>query len=95
MESRRGRAPRRRRRHDYASIKAALPTCATITNTSMNGICQLTGAHLQIAQALGIDPATVVLSFSFSTQATRDTMDVLENPALTTAQPIGVVRYTG
>ncbi len=76
---------------DYASIKVALPSCDAITNTSMNGICLLTGAHLQIAQALGIDPATVVLSFSFSTQATRDTMELLKNPALTTAQPIGVV----
>lgn len=76
---------------DYASIKAALPSCASITDPSMNGICLLTGAHLQIAQALSIDPATVVLSFSFSTQATRDTMEVLKNPAITTAQPINVV----
>jgi len=76
---------------DYASFKSALPTCSTITNTSLNGLCRLTGAHLQIAQALGINPADVVLSFSFSTQATRDTMNVLANPAVTTAQPITVV----
>lgn len=77
---------------DYASIKAALPTCASITNASMNGICLLTGAHLQIAQALGINPASVVLSFSFSTQSTHDTMDVLG--LTTTGQPI-VVQNTG
>src|SRR5262249_18019572 len=76
---------------DYTTIRAALPTCASITNTSLNGICKLTGAHLQIAQALGINPATVVLSFSFSTQATRDTMNVLANPAITKAMPITVV----
>jgi len=76
---------------DYANIKAALPTCNSITNTSLNGICKLTGAHLQIAQALGINPANVVLSFSFSTQATRDTMNVLANPAVTTPRPITVV----
>jgi hypothetical protein len=79
---------------DYTAIKAALPTCATITNTSLNGICRLTGAHLQIAQALGVSPASIVLSFSFSTQATRDTMNVLANPAITTTQPI-VVGNTG
>ena len=78
---------------DYAEIKAALPTCETIADPSMNGICQLTGAHLQIAQAIGVDPAHVVLSFSFSTQATHDTMDVLRrHDAL--REPI-VVQNTG
>jgi Bacterial virulence factor lipase N-terminal len=79
---------------DYSAIKAALPTCAGITNPSLNGICMLTGAHLQIAQALGLNPADVVLSFSFSTQATRDTMNVLANPSITTSRPI-VVGNTG
>ncbi len=77
---------------DYTAFKTALPTCATITNTSLNGLCKLTGAQLQIASAaLGLSPANVVLSFSFSTQATRDTMNVLANPAVTTARPINVV----
>ena len=77
---------------DYANFKAALPTCATITNTSLNGLCKLTGAQLQIAgQALGLNPANVVLSFSFSTQNTRDTMTVLSSPSITTARPITVV----
>ena len=77
---------------DYANFKTALPTCASITNTSLNGLCKLTGAQLQVAgQALGLNPANVVLSFSFSTQNTQDTMKVLANPAVTTAQPIAVV----
>lgn len=77
---------------DYTNFKTALPTCASITNASLNGLCKLTGAQLQVAgQALGINPANVVLSFSFSTQNTRDTMNVLANPAITTAQPITVV----
>jgi pimeloyl-ACP methyl ester carboxylesterase len=77
---------------DYSDFKAALPTCASITNTSLNGLCRLTGAQLQIAaQALLINPADVVLSFSFSTQATRDTMNVLANPAVTTTRPLTVV----
>jgi pimeloyl-ACP methyl ester carboxylesterase len=75
---------------DYAAIKAALPTCNAITNTSLNGICKLTGAHLQIAQAVGVNPANVVLSFSFSTEAARDTMIVLGSPQVTTARPIVV-----
>ena len=44
---------------DYAAIKSALaaggPTCPSITDATLNGVCQLTGAHLrslQIAQAL-------------------------------------------
>src|SRR5207302_364304 len=28
---------------DYATIKAALPTCSSITDNSLHGICQLTG----------------------------------------------------
>ncbi len=77
---------------DYNSFKTALPTCASITNASLNGLCKLTGAQLQVAgQALQINPADVVLSFSFSTQSTRDTMNVLANPGITTAQPITLV----
>ncbi|MCB1625139.1 MAG: hypothetical protein KDI32_11165 [Pseudomonadales bacterium] len=67
---------------DYSTIKAALPTCASITNATLNGVCKLTGAQLQVASAaplgpLAVNPADVVLSFSFSTQATRDTMGVV------------------
>jgi pimeloyl-ACP methyl ester carboxylesterase len=77
---------------DYASIKAALPTCSAITDDSLNNICQLTGTHLQLAQALGIDPTDVVLSFSFSTQSITDTLDVVRETA--TAQPI-IAHSTG
>jgi pimeloyl-ACP methyl ester carboxylesterase len=73
---------------DYANIKAALPTCSTITDTSLHGICQLTGAHLQIAQAIGLNPANVVLSFSFSTESIADTLAVIEKTA--TPQPLTV-----
>ena len=77
---------------DYASIQAALPTCAAITDTSLRGICQLTGAHLQIAKSVGLNPADVVLSFSFSTQSIGDTLGVIEQTA--TAQPLKL-RSTG
>jgi pimeloyl-ACP methyl ester carboxylesterase len=64
----------------YAAIKAALaggPTCPSITDPTLNGICQLTGAHLQIAQALHINPANIVLTFSFTTESTTDTLELL------------------
>ncbi len=73
---------------NYATIKSALPTCKSISDPSLNGICMLTGAHLQIAQGLGLNPANVVLSFSFSTQSTTDTMAAVA--ATTTAQPISL-----
>ena len=73
---------------DYLAIEAALPSCSTLTG-SMNGICLLTGAHLQIANAINVPPANVVLTFSFSTQATADTMNIAS--ALAQPGPIGVV----
>jgi hypothetical protein len=73
---------------DYLSILSALPTCAALTGT-MNGICLLTGAQLQVAGAvLGPDIAgSAVLTFSFSTQATADTMGI----AASLAQPTPIV----
>jgi pimeloyl-ACP methyl ester carboxylesterase len=71
---------------DYASIQAALPTCAAIMDPSLHGICRSTGAHLQIAQSIGLNPADVVLSFSFSTQSIGDSLNVIEQTA--SAQPI-------
>jgi pimeloyl-ACP methyl ester carboxylesterase len=63
---------------DYAGFQQALaasgPTCSAITNAQANAVCQLTGAHLALGQALGINPANVVVSFSFSTQSTIDTL---------------------
>jgi dienelactone hydrolase len=73
---------------DYASIKTALgPTvnpagCATLPNAPMQGACGFTASHFAVAAnpALGaaaVNPANVIVSFHFSTQATRDTMRVL------------------
>jgi hypothetical protein len=73
---------------DYLAIKNAQPTCAALTG-SMNGICLLTGAHLAIANAIGVPPAAVVLTFSYSTQATEDTMGYAAQ--LTPPATIGVV----
>ena len=62
---------------DFETIKAALPTCTTITNSTLNGICRLTAAQFQIAGAVGVNTASIIQSFSFSTQNTRDTMNIL------------------
>jgi hypothetical protein len=63
---------------DYASFQAALASggakCPSITDAQLNAICQLTGAQLALGQALGINPADVVASFSFSTQSILDTL---------------------
>jgi len=72
---------------DYTTIKTALAggaTCPGITDPTLNAVCQLTGAHLQIAQqALHLNPANIVLSFSFTTQSTLDTLALMS----ATAQP--------
>ena len=90
---------------DYANIKAALAggaTCPGITDPSLNGICQLTGAHLQIAHALAqqipalatsLNPANIVLSFSFTTESTVDTLELIS--ATATAQTIAVQHPPG
>ncbi|HKZ74230.1 MAG TPA: hypothetical protein VJ011_09200 [Steroidobacteraceae bacterium] len=75
---------------DYAAFKAALaggPTCPAITNAQANLLCRLTGAHLAFAPVAAVNPANVVLSFSFTTQSIRDVM--AEVSTIATAQPIG------
>jgi len=81
---------------DYANFQMALasggPTCPSITDPTLNSLCQLTGAHLGLAQlyahvAPGFNPANIVASFSFSTESTIDTLALLALPNITTAQP--------
>jgi pimeloyl-ACP methyl ester carboxylesterase len=80
----------------YADILAALqggPTCPSITDKTLNGVCQLTGAHLQIAHALGINLASIVLTFSFTTESTTDTLEAVSSvtgpQAMTVLHPPG------
>jgi hypothetical protein len=73
---------------DYSAIKAALPTCAAITDMTLHGICQLTGAHMLIAAGLHLNPAHIVLSFSFTTESTVDTLELVA--ATATAHTIAV-----
>jgi hypothetical protein len=73
----------------YASFKSAPANCSTITDATLNQLCQLTKAHLGIAQATGTDPASVILTWSFSTQSIDDTLDVVSK--ITTAQQTLIV----
>jgi dienelactone hydrolase len=86
---------------DYATVKtgaladlatgATTPTCSSVTDATLNKICQLTFAHLAVAGALHIDPTTVALSFSFSTQSTADTLQALAQIYAVTPVPPGVI----
>jgi hypothetical protein len=86
---------------DYANIKTALATggatCPSITDATLNGICQLTGAHLEIAAGLAqaipalansLNPANIVLSFSFTTESTSDTLELLYAKTAATAKVV-------
>jgi hypothetical protein len=84
---------------DYANFQMALasggPTCPSITDPTLNALCQLTGAHLGLAQlyahlAIGFNPANVVASFSFSTESTIDTLTLMSLTADPTKQTIAV-----
>jgi len=75
---------------------AQTPTCAPITNGTLRQICQLTFAQLRLGAAVGIPPTDVVLSFSFTTQSTGDTLGALAQiiaasppPAIAVASPMG------
>jgi len=70
----------------YTQIKTTLgPTgnpanCATLTGAPMQGACGFTASHLAVNAAVGplsIPPANIIVSFHFSTLATRDTLRAL------------------
>jgi hypothetical protein len=66
----------------YASFKSAPADCSSVTDSTLNALCRLTKAHLGIAQATGTDPASVILTWNFSTQSIDDVLDVVEKTAV-------------
>ena len=75
---------------------ATTPTCTPITNVTLNAICRLTFGHLRIGAATGLNPANVVVSFSFSTQSTADTLGFLAGQiAASTPSPPAVFSPPG
>ena len=74
--------------NDYATVRngaladlasgATTPTCASVTDPTLNAVCQLTFGHLAIGAALKlVDPASVIVSFSFTTESVYDTLNIL------------------
>jgi hypothetical protein len=87
---------------DYATIKTTLgatinpANCATLPNVPMQGACGFTASHLLVAAnpALGplaLSPANVVVSFHFSTVATRDTLRALGLTIFNPAAPVPAI----
>ena len=73
----------------YAAFKAAPADCSTIADATAKQVCQFTKPQLAIASAVGIDPATVILSWSFSTQSMNDPFAVIAGTA--TPKPTAIV----
>jgi hypothetical protein len=61
----------------YSAIKAAPANCSTFTDTLGKLACGSTKWHLAIAPAAGLDPANVVVSWSFTTQSVDDSFDAI------------------
>ncbi|MGA7116004.1 MAG: hypothetical protein WBY12_02300, partial [Hyphomicrobium sp.] len=71
----------------YAAVKAAA-SCGSLEIPLLAALCPWYKGHLAIGQAVGVNPASVVLSWSFSTQSINDSFQALA--ATVPAQAIGV-----
>jgi dienelactone hydrolase len=71
----------------YAAVKAAA-SCGSLDIPNLAALCPWYKGHLAIGQAVGVNPESVVLSWSFSTQSINDSFQALA--ATVPAQPIGV-----
>lgn len=78
---------------------ATTPTCTPITNTTLRNICRLTFGHLRIGAAVPfpsqLNPANVIVSFSFSTQSTADSLGALAQVIAASPPPALAVVATG
>jgi hypothetical protein len=73
----------------YAMLKAAPADCSSLaSDAGAYTLCGWTKAQLSIGQAVGIDPASVAVSWHFTTQSVEDTFNAIG--ALVPAQAIGV-----
>lgn len=61
----------------YSAFKAAPADCSSITDATAKLVCQFTKPQLSIAGAVGVNPANLILSWSFSTQSVDDTFTFL------------------
>jgi hypothetical protein len=60
----------------YAAVKAAA-SCSSLDNPTLAALCPWYKGHLAIGQAVGVNPESVVLSWSFSTQSINDSFQAL------------------
>jgi hypothetical protein len=77
---------------DFASLGATLngPGCTTVADLSLRGVCAVLDSHRKVAAQAGINSRNAILTFSFSTGSTVDTLKALADPAVTTPRPIAV-----
>lgn len=81
---------------DYATIKTAAlaNNCPSVTDARLNALCNLARAHFGAAQAAGVNPTTVVVSSSFTTQSVDTVLRVISAqtlagpPAATSVLPV-------
>jgi hypothetical protein len=87
---------------DYATIKATLgatvnpANCTTLPNAPMQGACGFTASHFAVAAnpalgALALNPANIIVSFHFTTVATRDTLRALGLTIFNPAAPVPAI----
>jgi len=68
---------------DYATIKTAAlanppnGNCASITDARLNALCNLARAHFGAAAVAGVNPASIVVSGSFTTQSVDTVLRVI------------------
>lgn len=68
---------------DYVGLRDAALAGITLPDPTQDGLRQLIGAHLQIAGAIGMDPASIISSANFRTQSIGNVM------AAAAAQTVG------
>ena len=78
---------------DYATIKSAAltNTCATITDPRLSALCGLARAHFGAAVAAGVDPTTVIVSSSFTTQSVDTVLRVISGTVAASPPPATLV----
>jgi len=87
---------------EYALIRQAVasstdPTnpasnCGSIGNASLAGVCRLIAPQLAIAQAAHIPAGAIALTFSFTTESTRDTLVQMANAVASDPAPAMAAR---
>jgi dienelactone hydrolase len=82
--------------NDYAAIRTAVGTpnaanptagCATLANPTLQSACQVVAPHLLIAAGAKIPLSAIALTFSFTTESTRDTLVKMATAVANAATP--------